>query len=248
VKKLAIAISILAATTVGAFAADMPTKAPVAPVVTVYDWSGFYIGLQGGGEWNTTKGVFYNDPAFLWHTDSKSQGMYGGFVGFQKQFGQFVLGIEGGGDAIGNGWASTVAGGLGAPCGFVAVVEACQSRIKDVLYVGGKAGYAWDRWMVYGTGGYAEAVIDTQGVVLPNTIFSPATRTHGGWYAGAGVDYAVLDYLILGVDYKHYEFDSNNHDSVIFIDRRTVSATMDAVMARVSLKFNPWPMGVVAKY
>ena len=38
-------------------------------------------------------------------------------------------------------------------------------------------------------------------------------------------EYAALDWLILGIDYKHYEFDSKNHDSVVFADRRTVDAS-----------------------
>jgi outer membrane immunogenic protein len=104
--------------------------------------------------------------------------------------------------------------------------------------------------MAYGQGGYAQAQIDTQGLINATGVaFSPAGATHGGWYAGVGVEYAVLDYLILGVDYKHYEFDSKNHDSVVVNDRRTVDATSDAVMGRVSFKFNPWPTApVVARY
>ena len=54
-KKLVIAASILAASSASAFAADLAarpyTKAP--PVVAaLYDWSGFYIGINGGGVWS----------------------------------------------------------------------------------------------------------------------------------------------------------------------------------------------------
>jgi outer membrane immunogenic protein len=236
----------------GAMAADMAVKArPMAPAVAaIYDWSGIYVGGAVGGEWDTTGGNFYNAPGFFWRTDRDSRLIYGGFAGIQKQWGNFVLGIEGGWNGLDNGFNSTVGGGLGAPCGFVATVQSCQSRIRDIGYIGGRVGYAWDRFMAYGQGGYAQARIDTQGLVNATGIpFSPAGATHGGWYAGVGAEYAVLDYLILGIDYKHYEFDSKNHDSVIFADRRTVDATSDAVMGRVSFKFNPWPTGpVVARY
>jgi outer membrane immunogenic protein len=253
--------AVVAASTIlgigAASAADLApryTKAPPPPVVAAaYDWSGFYIGGEGGGEWNTTNGNFYNAPGFFWRTDSKSQGIGGVFGGFQKQWGQFVLGIEGGWDGLGNSFSSTIGGGFGAPCGFVAITESCQSRIRDIGYVGGKVGYAWDRWMVYGTGGYAQARIETQGVFNATGVpFSLAAADHGGWYAGAGVDYAVLDYLILGITYKHYEFDSKQHNCVICftgpVDFRNVSAKADAVMGRVSFKFNPWPSAVVARY
>jgi outer membrane immunogenic protein len=236
----------------GAMAADMAAKArPMAPAVAaIYDWSGIYIGGAVGGEWDTTGGNFYNAPGFFWRTDRDSRLIYGGFAGIQKQWGNFVLGIEGGWNGLDNGFNSTVAGGLGAPCGFVSLVQSCQSRIRDIGYVGGRVGYAWDRFMAYGQGGYAQARIDTQGLINATGVaFSPAGATHGGWYAGVGAEYAVLDYLILGVDYKHYEFDSKNHDSVAVNDRRTVDATSDAVMGRVSFKFNPWPTApVVARY
>jgi outer membrane immunogenic protein len=261
-KKLVLAASILAASAVSASAADMApryTKAPVAAPVLTYDWSGIYIGGAVGGEWDTTNGNFYNAPGFFWHTANDSRLIYGGFAGIQKQWGNFVLGIEGGWNGLGNDFNSTVAGGLGAACGFVAVAQSCQSRITDIGYIGGRVGYAWNRFMVYGQGGYAQAEIDTQGLInATNTAFSRASATHGGWYAGVGAEYAVLDYLILGIDYKHYEFDSKQHNcnaAIVggclagVVDFRNVDATADAVMGRVSFKFNPWPSApVVAKY
>jgi outer membrane immunogenic protein len=252
-KKLVLAASILAASAVSAFAADMPArfaKAPVAPPVLIYDWSGIYVGGAVGGAWHDTDGIFYNAPGFFWRTESQSALIYGGFAGIQKQWGNFVLGIEGGYNGLDNDFNTTLAGGFGAPCGFVAGVQSCQSRINDIWYIGGRLGYAWNRFMVYGQGGYAQADIDTQGIVNATGVaFSPAGASHGGWYAGVGAEYAVLDYLILGIDYKHYEFDSKNHDSLIFIDRRTVDADVDSVMGRVSFKFNPWPTApVVARY
>ena len=53
-KKLVVALTAMAAFTGSAFAADLParyTKAP-APVIPVYNWTGFYIfGGGGGGLW-----------------------------------------------------------------------------------------------------------------------------------------------------------------------------------------------------
>jgi outer membrane immunogenic protein len=238
-----------------ATAADMAmrTKAPPPLTPALYDWTGFYVGGEAGGEWNTTNGNFYNAPGFLWRTDSKSDWIAGGFAGFQKQFDHFVLGVEGGWDGVGNSFGSRVGGGLGAPCGFVAVVQSCQARITDIGYVGGKAGYAWDRWMVYGTGGWAQAHIESQGLFNTTSVgFSRSSADHSGWFAGAGVDYAVLDYLIIGVGYKHYEFDSARHNCTICVagatDFRAFSAKADSVMGRISFKWNPWPTPVVARY
>jgi outer membrane immunogenic protein len=258
-KKLVLAASILAASAVSAFAADMPAriaKAPVAPPVLTYDWSGIYVGGAVGGAWHDTAGNFYNAPGFLWHTGSESTLIYGGFGGIQKQWGNFVLGIEGGYNALDNGFNSTLGGGIpGAACGFP-LGTSCQSRLNDIWYIGGRLGYAWNRFMVYGQGGYAQADIDTRGFDnVTGVAFSPAGASHGGWYAGVGAEYAVLDYLILGIDYKHYQFDSKAHNCAVGIagcipaDFRNVDADVDSVMARVSFKFNPWPAApVVARY
>ena len=109
--------------------------------------------------------------------------------------------------------------------------------------------------MVYGQGGYARAEIDTQTSHCADRSFAVASATHGGWYAGVGGEYAVLDNLILGIDYKHYEFDYEQHNcnralvSCTVVDLRNVSAKVDSVMGRVSFKFNPWPTApVVARY
>ena len=256
-KKLVLAASILAASAASAFAADMAarpyTKAPVAPPVLTYDWSGIYVGGAVGGAWHDTEGDLYNAPGFFWRTDSESRLIYGGFAGIQKQWGNFVLGIEGGWNGLDNGFNSTVGAGLPGPgC----VYPSCQSRINDIGYIGGRLGYAWNRFMVYGQGGYAQAEIDTQAYVPPGgPAFALASAAHGGWYAGLGAEYAVLDNLILGIDYKHYEFDSEQHNcnqalvGCTVVDVRNVSAEADSVMGRVSFKFNPWPTApVVARY
>ncbi|MEH2527907.1 MULTISPECIES: outer membrane protein [unclassified Bradyrhizobium] len=259
-KKLVVAASILAASAVNAFAADMPAriaKAPVVPPVVTYDWSGIYVGGAVGGAWHDTAGNFFNTP-FLWSTGNSDAALiYGGFAGIQKQWGNFVLGIEGGYNALDNGFNTTAGTGVLGSCNLL-VGFSCQSRINNIWYIGGRVGYAWNRFMVYGQGGYAQADIDTQILANATGITSDhAGATHGGWYAGVGAEYAVLDNLILGIDYKHYEFDSKQHNCNLAlvtctpggVTFRNVDADVDAVMARVSYKFNPWPTGpVVARY
>ena len=260
-KKLVLAASILAASVASAFAADIAarpfTKAPVAPPVVTYDWSGIYIGGAVGGAWDTTDGVLYNAfPGAFWRTDSQSRLIYGGFAGIQKQWGNFVLGIEGGWNGLDNRFNTTVGNGFFGPGCIYGPVASCQSRINDIGYIGGRLGYAWNRFMVYGQGGYARAEIDTQNYLRAfDRALAVASATHGGWYAGVGGEYAVLDNLILGIDYKHYEFDSEQHNcnralvGCTVVDLRNVSAKVDSVMGRVSFKFNQWSAGpVVAKY
>jgi len=234
--------ALVAAGTAGA--ADLPRKAPppvVAPVP--YIWNGIYFGVQGGGMWtDDITGIFYNAPAFNWNSASKSSGILGAHVGANYQIGMFVLGVEAGWNGtIDNGYLSTGGGGIGAACGFP-VGQNCQSRINDIGYVGGKLGVTFDRFMIYGTGGYANAGIETNDlVVATNTTALGAQARHSGWYGGAGLDYLLYNNFIIGIDYKHYDFDSANHDiGTGSVNNRTVSATSDAVTGRLSVKFNPW--------
>ena len=93
-KKIFIGIAALAALfATQAFAADMPVKAPPKPPTPVTSWTGFYLGINGGGGWGTTD-----------HTDEfgvttnkfrTSGGLVGGTYGANWQTGWFVLGFEG---------------------------------------------------------------------------------------------------------------------------------------------------------
>ena len=101
-----------------AFAADMAVKAPMARPVSaqIYDWTGFYLGLNGGGGWAhncwnmngyNVPVVSFNGSPFLGisNVNSASEGcnnasgaIVGGQVGYRHQLGSFVFGIEAQGD------------------------------------------------------------------------------------------------------------------------------------------------------
>ena len=107
------AVTSFAAT--GAFAADLParvyTKAP-AYVAPVYDWTGFYIGLNGGYSWGNSF-TTYTTPVVALPTFATSQSMngwvFGGQAGYNWQFNRsWVLGIEGDIDATGQDGTATL--------------------------------------------------------------------------------------------------------------------------------------------
>src|SRR3954463_7538893 len=84
-----------------ASAADMAVKAPPpAPLPVIYDWSGFYIGANGG--WGESRNCWGVVPlAGVTIADgcaSRSGGVFGGQLGYRWQSGQFVFGLEGQGD------------------------------------------------------------------------------------------------------------------------------------------------------
>ena len=121
-----------------ATAADLPRYQPVAPMYNpIYNWTGFYVGINGGGAWGNSQ----------WDGLNKfdvSGGMIGGTIGYNWQVGQIVVGAEGDID-----W-SGVKGNTGVLCGAT-----CETRNKWLATIRGRLGYAFDRFRPYITAGLA---------------------------------------------------------------------------------------------
>ena len=142
-KKILLASAALIALTGAASAADLAarpyTKAPVA-MASVYNWTGFYLGLVGGGAWE----------------NSGSPRMQGGFVGgtagYNWQTGNIVFGLEADG-----AWADVSASATGATVvpGFGVVTTTATSKTDAMGTVRGRIGYAVDQILFYDTDSYA---------------------------------------------------------------------------------------------
>jgi outer membrane immunogenic protein len=103
-----------------AFAADLPPAPPprapavyVPPVLPVYNWSGFYVGVNGGWGFGNAKFTIPEQSGFptgASGTFSDSGGVAGGTVGVNFQTGGFVFGAEGDWDwsGINTGTTATI--------------------------------------------------------------------------------------------------------------------------------------------
>src|SRR5712691_8089004 len=183
-KKFLLGSMALAAMIAGpAMAADMPVKYKAPPPVVVYDWSGAYIGFSIGGMWNEVTRTYPN----LGPVDFKSKGddvVYDFHAGLQQQWGSWVLGIEAGYSAGFRENQSTVVL-IPLPAPLAPGLEA-YNKITNLFTVGPRLGFAWDRWMIYGTGGWATASIHGQ-YRLAGLQFAPVFSGHtwnDGWFAG----------------------------------------------------------------
>src|SRR5689334_8397448 len=96
------AVSLIAVGTASAYAADLPAraygKAP-AMVAAIYDWSGFYVGLNGGGGsshacWTNTSAI----PNAAEGCHDATGGLVGGQIGYRWQSAGWVTGLEARGD------------------------------------------------------------------------------------------------------------------------------------------------------
>jgi outer membrane immunogenic protein len=261
-KKFLLGSVALAAMLAGpAMAAELPYKAPPPPPPPAYyDWSGAYLGFNIGGIWNkvdqhfTSPGAGGNfvgvNPDFS--TDA-NDGVFGFHAGAQWQWGIWVLGVEAAlsgcfDECRGtSGILGPVGNGLFAPNTFV------EHKLTNLFTVGPRVGWAWDRWMIFATGGWASANLKSAACNAltglcdgPGSNFNGASRNNNGWYAGGGFDYMVhkgsLVDVILGVEYQHYDvrgqqaFCFNPGCNVANGFDYDLSAKGDIVRARLTIK------------
>src|SRR4051812_33393311 len=158
-KKFALAVTMLAASVVGASAADLAarpyTKAPPPMVAAIYDWSGFYIGINGGGGsshkcWDfldTTGALGVPGSLVAEGCHNATGGTVGGQIGYRWQSASWVFGVEGQGN-----WADFKGDNISAIPGFGL---RNQSKIDAFGLITGQIGYAWNNALFYVKGGAA---------------------------------------------------------------------------------------------
>jgi outer membrane immunogenic protein len=146
-------------------------KAPPMPPAPAYNWSGFYLGVNGGGGWGHS---YWDSSADHVRT---SGGLVGGTAGYNYQFNSnVVLGLEGDID-----WAHL--NGTNASAGCVA---GCTTGDTWLSTVRGRLGYAFGGIMPYVTGGLAVGDIKASTPGFPG-----ASATNTGWTAGGGLEFAL---------------------------------------------------------
>jgi len=229
-------------------AADAPVyKGPAPVAVALFNWSGFYVGGSIGGVWSHVDRFYpqaFGGP--LTATTNGTDGIWGVHIGAQKQWGQWVLGIEAGYNRGFNDMRSTVA--LPTPP-FVPDVSA-RNTITNLFLIGPRLGFAGDRWMIYGTGGYAQARLVGQYAFTSTGADRFAafwgSAINSGWFAGLGFEYALWSSggfsYIFGVEYIHVDLGSaatfcvNPGCAPADGEDYRHSARNDIVRARLSIK------------
>jgi outer membrane immunogenic protein len=206
VRKIALALAAVAAFTGSAMAADLAARAPLykaPPPVAIYNWTGFYIGVNGGGGWSNTDQYDSVLPSGLFTGPHQkgSGGFAGGTVGYNYQINNFVLGIEGDAD-----WAnigSSVVGG--ALCGPLFTCSANDSFLGSIR---GRAGIAANNWLFYATGGaaFSQFKYRTFFTATGADFAAPFNTSPVGWVAGAGVEYGLTPNWSIKGEYSYYGF------------------------------------------
>lgn len=243
-----------------ALAADL-----LPPPVPVFTWTGPYIGAQigygwGSGSYSAAGFDPVNQISFNASAGGAPSGVAGGaHVGYQYQINQWVLGVEGSVD--GTSLSNAAVAVLPA---FGGSILTADTSLDVAGTIRGKLGIAWDRVLIYGTGGAAFGGFSTN---LTLTSFAAGgtpfilaggnvSNNRVGWTAGGGLQYAVTDNWWVFVEYRYTNFGS--------VSANILPAALPAgafvggsrqirenqVQAGFSYRFNlaPPPPPVIAKY
>jgi outer membrane immunogenic protein len=227
---------------VPAFAADLParvyTKAPPV-VMAAYDWSGFYVGINGGGGWAHT---CWNLVGGLSEgCRDASGGTVGGQVGYRWQTGPVVFGVE----AQGN-WADI----SGDNVSQLFLADRNRTKIDAFGLFTGQVGYSWNNVLLYAKGG--AAVVDDKYTVfgIPGG-FALATATEARWggVIGVGFEYGFAPNWSAGLEYDHMFLGTNGNNLTTplggLFNAENIRQDVDLFTARVNYRFGG---PVVAKY
>ena len=194
-----------------AFAADLPartyTKAP-AIVAPIYDWSGFYIGLNAGGASSHDCFTLTSDngnaivpnPSEGCH--NATGGLAGGQIGYRWQTASWVFGVEAQGD-----WANLT----GSNASLTArIAYNNQTKIDAVGLFTGQVGYAWNNVLLYLKGGaavtdnkYSSFFPVSNVFAAAGVPFNQASDTRWGGAVGTGIEIGFALNWTVGFEYDH---------------------------------------------
>jgi outer membrane immunogenic protein len=180
----------------------------------MYNWTGFYLGVNVGGSWGHQDVSVLNPGPTLTNSNNVNGVIGGGQIGYNWQGpnSPWVFGIEA--DIQGSGQRAT---GLFStpPVTGVAVVPGSSVAYEDKLdwfgTLRGRVGWAMGdqgRFLPYITGGlaYGGGNLNGSGSIAGTPVAFSASHTYVGWTVGAGLEWAMWNRWTAKVEYLYIDF------------------------------------------
>jgi outer membrane immunogenic protein len=231
------------------------TKAPVA--APIYNWGGFYIGINGGGAsshncWNLTNSLGTPVPtAPSVGCRDATGGLAGGQIGYRWQTTDWVFGLEAQGD-----WADLKGSNTSAIGTFGGFPFSNQTKIDAIGLFTGQVGHAWNNVLGYVKGGgavthdkYSGVTQVAVGAFPAGFAFDQAGETRWGGVIGAGVEFGFAQGWSVAVEYDHLFMGDRNLNLINTFGGfdRTQRIDQDVDMGTVRLNYT-FGGPVVARY
>lgn len=207
-------------------AADLPQRPAPAPLLTptpVYNWTGIYLGLNGGYGWGHQDPLNLITNRFDKSSVSFNGGVFGGTAGAQIQSGHVVIGFEADIDWAGmKGSATFVPTVGGVPINLAAL--SATTNIDWEATARARIGYAEQNWLFYATGGLA--ILGTKSSFTPPTgvgcsayftVNCSGTNKQIGAALGAGVEYGITQNVSAKLEYLYItaaSLDISHHSEI----------------------------------
>ena len=190
----------------------------------LYDWTGLYVGINGGATFNDIH--WFSGPDGFGGTTSVTNGLVGGTVGYNLQAQDpFVLGFE-----VDADWSGTKGTITPPTC-----LPGCELEVPWLGTARLRVGYAFDQFLPYVTGGVA------LGDLRANIVGSPLGTETGrnlGWTAGAGVEFVISGPLRAKVEYLHVDLNGFSCDGSF--NGGPVSFNVYSNVIRAGLNYRLW--------
>lgn len=214
--KLLLSTFALMALSTAALSADLPSKkAPVpTPAIIAGNWTGVYAGINGG----YGNGSF-KDPYVTPVVGSfSSTGALGGLqIGYNRQFGSYVIGVEADYDFANLNSSKSAAAATVINGNALSAAATIKIRQDSLGTARVRMGYAVDSALLYVTGGYAyaKAKVDVSGTATLNgVIWSGAggnSQNHSGWVLGTGFEYDLGSHVSAKAEYLYANLGSKTY-------------------------------------
>jgi outer membrane immunogenic protein len=241
-----VALGMAAPASAADLAARPYTKAPPM-VAAIYDWSGFYVGANGG--WGSSRNCWDFLPVAGGVTPEgchdATGGVAGGQIGYRWQSAGWVFGLEAQGD-----WADLRGSNISLAVPAPGAIN--RSKIDAFGLFTGQIGYSWNNALLYVKGGAAvtDSRYDVRNAVTNVVTATSGDQTRWGGTIGAGVEYGFAPNWSAAVEYDHiFSQDKNvaftTTPGGLFAGTDRVRQDVDLVTARVNYR---WGGPVVPKY
>lgn len=222
------------------------TKAP-AMIAAAYDWSGFYIGLNGGGAsshncWDLTNvaGIAVV-PAVREGCHDATGGVVGGQIGYRWQTASWGFGVEAQGD-----WADLTGSNTSSPAALAPIVN--RTKIDAIGLFTGQVGYTWSNVLWYVKGGAAVTHDKYTGSLALFGVIDQTSETRWGGVVGTGVEIGFAPSWSVAFEYDHLFMGKRDITfPAMLVGTRTDSIRQDVDMGTVRVDYR-FGGPVVAKY